>query len=128
MIMAIETKQNEGSPESGKAVPEMMRAAACDRFGGPEVLSLYKLKTPELDRGEVLIEIDTAGVGIWDAEMRAGEIPLEGLTFPLVPGTDGSGRVAAMGSHVRRFRIGDPAYSYSFANPRGGFSNPFPSR
>jgi D-arabinose 1-dehydrogenase-like Zn-dependent alcohol dehydrogenase len=63
------------TPESGKAIPEMMRAAACDGFGGPEVLLLHKLKTPELDRGEVLIEIDTAGVGVWDAEAPAGEIP-----------------------------------------------------
>jgi len=79
----------------------MMRAAACDRLGGPDVLSLHRLKTPELDAVEVLIQIDTGGVGIWDAEMRAGEIPLEGLTFPLVLGTDGSGRVAAMGhEHV----------------------------
>ncbi len=63
----------------------------------------------------------TAGVGIWDAEMRAGEIPIEGAAFPLVLGTDGAGRVAALGSHVGRFRVGDAVYAYSFANPKGGF-------
>jgi NADPH:quinone reductase-like Zn-dependent oxidoreductase len=26
-----------------------------------------------------------------------------------------------MGSHIRRFKIGDAVYSYSFANPKGGF-------
>src|SRR6185369_4922858 len=41
--------------------------------------------------------------------------------FPLVLGTDGSGKVAAMGSHIRRFQIGEPVYAYSFANPKGGF-------
>jgi NADPH:quinone reductase-like Zn-dependent oxidoreductase len=98
-----------------------MHAAAIDRFGGPEVLKLHTLPVPEIDKGEVLIQIDTAGVGIWDAEMRAGWSPSGRTTFPLVLGTDGSGRVAAMGSHIRRFKIGEPVYSYSFDNPKGGF-------
>jgi NADPH2:quinone reductase len=119
--MAVKTKEKPGAAKTGEPLPETMLAAACDRFGGPEVLSPHKLPVPELGSGEVLIEIDTAGVGIWDAEMRAGEIPLEGITFPLVPGTDGSGRVVAMGSHIRRFQIGDSVYAYSFANPKGGF-------
>jgi NADPH:quinone reductase-like Zn-dependent oxidoreductase len=118
--MTIRTKE-AGATKTGEEIPETMLAAACDRYGGPEVLSLHKLNVPELDHGEVLIEIDTAGVGILDAEMRAGEIPLQGLTFPLVPGTDGSGRIVALGSNIRRFRVGDSVYSYSFANPKGGF-------
>jgi NADPH:quinone reductase-like Zn-dependent oxidoreductase len=99
-----------------------MRAAAIDRFGGPEVLTVRELPVPELDAGEVLIALDTAGIGRWDADMRGGWYP-DGQQprFPLVLGTDGSGRVAAMGSHIRRFKIGDAVYAYSFANPKGGF-------
>ena len=119
--MATETKKKNSAVKTVETIPETMRAAAIDRFGGPDVLSLHKLKVPKLDHGEVLIEIDTAGVGIWDAEMRAGEIPIEGAAFPLVPGTDGAGRVAALGSHIRRFKVGDAVYAYSFANPKGGF-------
>jgi NADPH2:quinone reductase len=26
-----------------------------------------------------------------------------------------------MGSHIRRFKIGEAVYAYSFANPKGGF-------
>jgi NADPH:quinone reductase-like Zn-dependent oxidoreductase len=98
-----------------------MHAAAIDRFGGPEVLTLHILPVPTVDKGEVLIEMHTAGVGIWDAEMRAGWSPSGRTTFPLVLGTDGSGKVAAMGSHIRRFKIGDSVYAYSFDNPKGGF-------
>ena len=29
--------------------------------------------------------------------------------------------VAALGSRVRRFQVGDAVYAYSFANPKGGF-------
>src|SRR5712691_5303348 len=53
-------------------IPETMRAAAIDRFGGPEVLSIHELPTPVAEPKEVLIALDTAGVGVWDAEMRAG--------------------------------------------------------
>jgi NADPH:quinone reductase-like Zn-dependent oxidoreductase len=74
-----------------------------------------------LDKGEVLIKMHTAGVGGWDAEMRAGWSPSGRTSFPLVLGTDGSGKVAAMGSHIRKFKIGDPVYAYSFDNPKGGF-------
>jgi NADPH:quinone reductase-like Zn-dependent oxidoreductase len=99
-----------------------MRAAAIDRFGGPEVLTLHILPVPEIDAGEVLIAVHTAGVGRWDADMREGWSP-DGKRprFPLVLGTDGSGTVAAVGSRVRRFATGDRVYAYSFANPKGGF-------
>jgi NADPH:quinone reductase-like Zn-dependent oxidoreductase len=103
-------------------VPMMMRAAAIDRFGGPEVLTLHVLRVPEIDADEVLIAVHTAGVGSWDADIREGWWPDdEPPRFPLVLGTDGSGRIAAVGSRVRRFAPGDLVYAYSFANPKGGF-------
>jgi NADPH:quinone reductase-like Zn-dependent oxidoreductase len=105
--------------ESG--IPEIMRAAAIDRFGGPDVLSLHLLPTPVPDKGEVLIAIDTAGVGSWDADMRQGWSPSGRTRFPLVLGTDGAGMIAAVGSHMRRLKVGDEVYAYSFDNPKGGF-------
>ena len=102
-------------------IPRVMQAAAIDRVGGPEVLTLHELPVPRLDDDEVLIELDTAGVGSWDAEMRDGWYPEGKPEFPLVLGTDGSGKVAAMGSHVRRFKIGEAVYAYSFLNAKGGF-------
>jgi len=104
-----------------RGVPETMRAAAIDRFGGPEVLTLRTLPVPQPDSGEVLIAVHTAGVGGWDAEMRAGWWPEGRPRFPLVLGSDGSGQVAAVGTRVRRLKEGDRVYAYSFANAKGGF-------
>ena len=102
-------------------VPATMRAAAIDRVGGPEVLTLHTLPVPSLNPGDVLIALHTAGVGGWDADMRGGWWPGKRPPFPIVLGTDGSGTVAAVGSRVRRFAPGDIVYSYGFGDPKGGF-------
>jgi NADPH2:quinone reductase len=103
-------------------IPKTMRAAALDRYGGPEVLSLHSLPVPVPEAGEVLIAVDTAGVGKWDADIRDGWSP-SGRTshFPLVLGTDGAGLVAAQGARVRHVAVGDRVYSYSWDNKKGGF-------
>jgi NADPH:quinone reductase-like Zn-dependent oxidoreductase len=99
-----------------------MRACAIERVGGPEMLTIHKVPTPAIGNDEVLIALDTAGVGSWDADMRGGWSPGGGHSdFPLILGSDGSGKIAAVGSHVSQFQLGDPVYAYSFANPKGGF-------
>jgi NADPH2:quinone reductase len=96
-----------------------MRAIAIDRFGGPEVLVVHDLPVPKIGPAEVLIKIDTAGVGIWDSKAREGA--WGNPDFPLILGTDGSGTIAEVGSNVRRFAAGDRVYAYSYNNPKGGF-------
>jgi NADPH2:quinone reductase len=115
------TRDHSRSRIAESNIPATMQAAAIDRFGGPEVLKLQTLPTPMPDAGEVLIAVDTAGVGVWDAEMRDGSLASSRKKFPLVLGTDGSGVIAAMGSGVRRFKLDDRVYSYAFENPKGGF-------
>ncbi|HTU33046.1 MAG TPA: NADP-dependent oxidoreductase [Candidatus Acidoferrum sp.] len=120
--MAVTTTKSPRAKSSETPdVPRTMRAAAIERFGGPEVLRIHELPVPHLNHDEVLIRLHTSGVGSWDAEMRAGWWPQGEPQFPLVLGTDGAGTVVAKGAHVRRFREGDGVYSYSFANPKGGF-------
>src|SRR5438309_5142395 len=75
-------------------VPETMLAAAFDRGGGPEVLSIHRMPEPKPHAGEVLIAVYATGVNVWEASRRhAGS----DAHFPVVLGSDGSGTVAAIG-------------------------------
>jgi NADPH:quinone reductase len=100
------------------SIPEKMKAAAIDRFGGPEVIHTRSLPVPRPGAFEVLIQLDTAGIGAWDPFVRTGEIPSAPRRFPRVIGNDGAGTVVAAGDHVTRFRVGERVYAYSMD---GGF-------
>jgi NADPH:quinone reductase len=100
------------------SIPAQMKAAALDRYGGPEVLHTAVLPVPQPGPNQVLIRLDSAGIGVWDPEVRSGEVELGESRFPRVIGNDGAGEVVAVGHDVRRFRAGDRVYAYSF---EGGF-------
>jgi len=96
-------------------LPAAMRAAAIDRFGGPEVVTMHTLPVPDIGPGQVLIAVHTSGLAGWDADIRDGWSPTgRKARFPLVLGSDGAGTVAGVGSRVRRFKVGDRVYAASF--------------
>jgi NADPH2:quinone reductase len=97
-----------------------MRAAVIDSYGPAGKIRIRDVPVPRPAAGEVLIRMDTAGVGSWDAENRNGDIKSE-HGFPLILGTDGAGVVAEVGRGVKRFTRGDRVYAYVFDNPKGGF-------
>src|SRR5215208_4755421 len=97
---------------------DTMKAIAIDRFGDPEVLARHELPVPKISAQEVLIKVDTAGVGIWDAKARDGAWA-ESDKFPMILGVDGSGVVVAAGSSVKRFAEGDRVIAYGYDNPKG---------
>jgi NADPH2:quinone reductase len=103
------------------AIPAMMRALAIDAFGGPEKLTVHEVRVPAVDPHEVLIRVDTAGVGIWDAKFRRGEFSKGQDRFPMVLGAEGSGTIAALGDDVRGLQLGDAAYGYAYGDRKGGF-------
>jgi NADPH:quinone reductase-like Zn-dependent oxidoreductase len=99
-----------------------MKAAAIGRFGPPSALTIHELPVPNPGPREVLIAVEAAGVGSWDASIRDGSWRKPGRPrFPLVPGVDGAGVVVAKGARVRRFRPGDRVFAYEFGNRQGGF-------
>jgi NADPH:quinone reductase-like Zn-dependent oxidoreductase len=99
-------------------IPDTMKAAAIDRFGGPEVIHMQTLPVPKPGPKQVLIRLDVAGIGVWDPYVREGELGGESTRFPLVIGNDGAGTVVATGDEVQRFEPGDRVYAFTM---NGGF-------
>ena len=72
--------------------------------GGPEVLEYTEIDAPEAGPGLVAIEIEAAGVNFIDIYERSGVYKLD---LPFVPGTEGAGRVVAVGPDVQIVSPGD---------------------
>ncbi|WP_425436367.1 quinone oxidoreductase family protein [Leucobacter massiliensis] len=81
-----------------------MRAIVAERSGGPEVLREARLPDPEPGPGELLVETAAAGVNFIETYQRSGlyEVP-----FPFTPGSEGAGRVIAVGEGVTGFAVGE---------------------
>src|SRR4051812_31337304 len=100
------------------SIPRTMKAAVIDQFGGPEVIHTQSLPVPAPNRGQVLIRLDAAGIGVWDPYVRDGGLQIGTPEFPMIIGNDGAGTVVALGPDTTRFRVGDHVYAYSMD---GGF-------
>ena len=99
---------------------QQMKAMAVDEFGDPDKLTKHTLPVPTVDAGEVLIRISVAGIGIWDAMEREGELVYNEVHFPRVLGGECAGTIAAVGDRVERFAVGDRVYAQTFMNDKGG--------
>jgi NADPH2:quinone reductase len=108
--------------EASLPVPTTMKAAAIDKFGPPEVLTVHTLPVPKVGPKEVLIALRATGVGVWDAKIRAGDYAEGNEKFPLVLGSDGAGIVAQVGKSVRRLKPLDEVWAYQYNNKKGGFN------
>src|ERR1700736_5575820 len=67
-----------------------MRAIQMTEFGGPEVLKLADLPTPEPGPEEVLICVTRAGLNFADTHTRTNSY-VQKATLPLVPGGEVAG-------------------------------------
>lgn len=83
-----------------------MQAIAITAFGGPERLALMDLPVPSCGPDQVVINIQAAGVGLWDVKMRQGSVRLEGQQFPLVLGWESAGTVEQVGAMVTELDVG----------------------
>jgi len=101
------------------ALPKLMKAAVVDTAGPPSSLHIKEVPVPSLARHHVIIALQYAGVGVWDAQQRAGTFGV--VKRGTILGADGSGTIAAVDSLVEGFSVGDRVYSYSYGNSSGGF-------
>jgi NADPH:quinone reductase len=106
-------------PKMTSALPKIMKAAVVDKPGPPNAIHIKDLPVPRVAHNHVIIALEYAGVGGWDAAQRAGQYGA--VKAGTILGSDGSGTIAAVGSGVETFNVGDRVYSYSYSNPAGGF-------
>ena len=90
----------------------MMQAIQIQEFGDPQVLQVKEISIPAPGPGELLLRVHAAAVNPVDTSIRAGRADgLSGAELPYVPGFDASGVVAAIGSEIDSFQVGDEVFA-----------------
>jgi NADPH2:quinone reductase len=87
-----------------------VKAIRVHEFGGPEVLRLGEVPTPEPGPGQVLVRMHAIGVNPVETYIRAGtyaRLP----ALPYTPGNDGAGVVEQVAPDVHAFKPGDRVYT-----------------
>lgn len=88
-----------------------MRALMCQELGPVEKLVLSNdVATPQVDDGEVLIRVKAAGLNFPDTLIIEGKYQTK-PDLPFVPGGECAGVIAAVGSNVTKFKVGDKVIS-----------------
>jgi NADPH2:quinone reductase len=93
-----------------------MRALTCREYAGPEALQIDEVPTPAPGDGQVLIEVDVAGVSYVDTLIirNLHQVKHE---LPFSPGREVAGRISAIGAGVTGF---EPGQSVAAILDKGG--------
>ena len=83
-----------------------MLAVDYDEPGGPEVLKLTEISIPNINEGEVLIKVKSAGVNRPDIIQRQGNYPAPPGHSKIL-GLEVSGVIEKVGKNVKKFLVGD---------------------
>lgn len=81
-----------------------MKQVLVSKTGGPEVLEVRSVDSPVPKRGEVLIDVEAAGVNYVDVYQRNGAVDYQ--SGPFVPGFEGVGTIRKRGTGVQSLEVG----------------------
>lgn len=98
-----------------------MQAIRVHQFGGLDALVVDDVPRPVPGNGEVLVRVGAAGVGPWDAWIRAGRSVLP-QPLPLTLGSDIAGVVESVGPDVPAFAPGDAVFGATNRRFTGGYA------
>ena len=86
-----------------------MKAIRVSEYGGPSVLKLEEIPTPQPGANQVLVRNHAVGVNPVDTYLRSNT-DNRGPKLPYTPGSDTAGVVEAVGSDVTGVKAGDRVY------------------
>lgn len=98
-----------------------MKAVCVHHFGGPEVMTYEEIACPRPAPDELLVRIEAAGVGPWDAWIRSGRSAIP-QPLPLTLGSDIAGVVDEVGCAVSGFDSGMQVYGVTNSRFTGGYA------
>ena len=81
-----------------------MKAIQVKQNGGPEVLQLVELPSPQPKANEAVVKIAAAGVNFIDTYQREGRYK---VALPFTLGQEGAGTITAVGAEAKAVKIGD---------------------
>ena len=89
-----------------------MKAAILDKYDKQgRSLTITDVPIPEIENGEVLVKVRTAGVNPLDNMIVHGEVKLiVPYTMPLIMGNEFCGTIEKMGEEAHGFSVGDRVY------------------
>lgn len=77
-------------------------------YGDLDVMRWENLPLPEPKENEVRIKVEASGMNFAETRMRDGTY--SGLELPFILGMEAAGVVEAVGSHTRKFSVGDRVF------------------
>lgn len=83
-----------------------MRAVMCEELGPPSSLVIREVDPPTPRSGQVLIQVEAAGVNYVDALFVAGRYQIK-PALPFVPGSEVAGVITEVGPGVEALVVGD---------------------
>jgi NADPH:quinone reductase len=89
-----------------------MHCVVCHELGSLSSLGLEERPTPQPGDGQVLVEIKAAGASFVDALQASGKYQFA-MPAPYVPGGESAGVIAAVGSGVTGWAVGDRVVAQS---------------
>lgn len=98
-----------------------MKSARVMQYGSPDVIQITNVDIPEPGDGQIRVRVKAAGVGPWDALIRAGKSGVS-QTLPLTLGSDIAGVVDAIGANVADFRVDEDVYGVTNVQFTGGYA------
>ncbi|SDM46021.1 NAD(P)-dependent alcohol dehydrogenase [Kriegella aquimaris] len=93
-----------------------MKAFVCEKYGPPQLLKIQEVPQPTPKENEVLLRIRATAINDYDWSMVRGKPYLYRLMFGIrkpkrqIPGMELAGTIEAIGSNVKKLKIGDAVY------------------